>query len=497
MTALDAQSAAGITLTGTAGNDTLTGTSGDDMISGGNGDDTIYGSGPASTKTVALSIGASLVDTDGSELLSVRINGVPASAALSAGTKNTDGSWSLTAAQLSGLKVTASAAADFTLNVTATSQEATGQTASTTSALRVTFNGGNDSDTLDGGAGNDKIYGGAGHNLLIDGDGNDLAYGYGGNDTFKAGAGLDTYDGGAGFDTIDVSGAALLGLLGATVNLAANTATSVLTGSDKLISIEGIIGSANADNLTGSAVDNRIDGGAGNDFISGGAGNDTLLGGDGNDQIDGGSGNDIIYDGSGNDVVTAGDGNDYIFAGSGLDKYVGGAGFDTLDYSASTGPLNVDASKKTIAGFTSDTVDGIEKFIGSSFDDTFKGGKDGNYFDGGAGNDTFRGMGGADTYTGGTGKDTYNWFVKDVQKGSNYLGADTITDFGGGDTLNLHEFVKAFPSAPLDSIVKLTDSAQGTLVSVKIGTAFLDLVNLQGVHETSASQLLANGQILV
>ena len=159
--------------------------------------------------------------------------------------------------------------------------------------------------------------------------------------------------------------------------------------------------------------------------------------------------------------------------------------------------MDIDASKKTIVGFTSDTVDGIEKFIGSAFNDTFKGGKASNFFDGGAGDDTFRGMGGADTYTGGTGDDTYNWFVKDILLGGSYLGADTITDFGGGDKLNLHEFVKAFPGAPIDSVVHLTDSAQGTLVSVKIGLTFLDLVNLQGVHETSASTMLAHGQILV
>ena len=159
--------------------------------------------------------------------------------------------------------------------------------------------------------------------------------------------------------------------------------------------------------------------------------------------------------------------------------------------------MTIDASKKTVLGFINDSVDGIEKFIGSAFDDSFKGGKASNFFDGGAGNDTFRGMGGADTNTGGTGNDTYNWFVKDVTQNGLYLGADTITDFGGGDTLNLHEFVKAFPASPLDSVVHLTNSAAGTLVSVKIGTVFLDLVNLQGVHETSASHMFASGQILI
>lgn len=496
VTTSDVQTSVGITLNGNNGNNTLIGTTGDDVITGGNGNDTIYGSGPAGTKTIALPINAGLTDTDGSESLSIRISGAPSDATLSAGTKNYDGSWSLTAAQLSGLKVTSSSASSFTLNVAATSTEQNGQSATATSALHVTF-AGTDSDRLDGGAGNDKIVGGAGNNVLIDGDGNDSVYGNGGNDTFIVGSGNDTYDGGSGFDTIDVSAAGFLGLIGATVNLATNSADSLFTGHDKLVSIEGIIGSAFADTLTGSSADNTISGAGGNDKISGGAGNDTLYGGDGNDSIDGGSGGDIIYDGAGNDTVNGGDGNDYIFAGSGLDKYVGGSGFDTLDYSGATGPVSVDASKKTIVGFTSDTVDGIEKFVGSTFDDVFKGGKSMNFFDGGAGNDSFRGMGGADTYTGGSGDDTYNWYVKDLTQNGKFLGADAITDFGVGDTLNLHEFVKAFATSPLDSVVKLTDSAQGTLVSVKVGSAFLDLVNLEGVHETSASTMLAHGQILV
>lgn len=53
---------------------------------------------------------------------SVRITGVPVGATLSAGVHNADGSWSLTAAQLPGLKITppANSDVDFTLTVTAT-----------------------------------------------------------------------------------------------------------------------------------------------------------------------------------------------------------------------------------------------------------------------------------------------------------------------------------------------------------------------------------------
>ena len=501
LSAREALTTTGLTINGTSGNDVLRGTAGDDFIYGGAGNDTIYGTGAARTNTVGLSISAALTDTDGSESLAIRLSGIPSNATLSAGTRSADGTWLLSSAQLANLTITSPTVTDFTATVTATATEASnGSTATSTASLRVRIDTGTDSDTLDGGAGNDTIYGGAGNNRLYDGDGNDIAYGNGGDDTFYAGLGNDVYNGGAGTDTINVS----LGTQDITVNLATGIATGL--GNDTLVSIENITGSRFNDTLTGSSVNNVIDGGAGNDQIYGGAGNDTLYGGAGNDQIDGGSGNDVIYDGAGNDTVTAGDGNDTIFAGApGIKSYTGGSGVDTIDFSTSPSAIDVDASKRmfTTAASSSTplsgTVNGIERFVGTQFDDTFKGGKANNFFDGGAGNDTFRGMGGTDVFTGGTGKDTFVWFVKDVTQNGTFLGADTITDFRSGeDQLNLSEFVKAFPATtPLDSIVRATDSSFGTTLSVRVGTAYLDLVTLQDVHNVTASQLYAKGDIVI
>ena len=56
--------------------------------------------------TIALTITSSLLDTDGSETLSIEITGVPAGATLSAGTDNGGGSWTLTPAELAGLTIT-------------------------------------------------------------------------------------------------------------------------------------------------------------------------------------------------------------------------------------------------------------------------------------------------------------------------------------------------------------------------------------------------------
>ncbi len=92
---------------------------------------------------IALDIDAMLTDTDGSETLSITIGDVPAGAELSAGTDNQDGTWTLTPEQLVGLTITppADSDVDFTLSVTATSQEtSSGDIATTTAALAVTVN---------------------------------------------------------------------------------------------------------------------------------------------------------------------------------------------------------------------------------------------------------------------------------------------------------------------------------------------------------------------
>ena len=102
------------------------------------------------TDWIPLSISApALTDTDGSETLAVTITGVPTGALLSAGTHNSDGSWSLSPAQLSGLSVQPAShdAKDFTLTITATSTEGgvashiATATASTSSTLVVSVTG--------------------------------------------------------------------------------------------------------------------------------------------------------------------------------------------------------------------------------------------------------------------------------------------------------------------------------------------------------------------
>ena len=92
--------------------------------------------------SVALGITASAVESD-QQAPTIKITGVPSDATLSAGTLNPDGSWSLAAAQLTGLTLTTGESThSITLTVTATDTEAgspqTTQSSQTT--INVTVN---------------------------------------------------------------------------------------------------------------------------------------------------------------------------------------------------------------------------------------------------------------------------------------------------------------------------------------------------------------------
>ncbi len=447
--------AVGRTVTGTTGADNLSSGIGNDTLIGGAGNDTLDGDGAALTFTAALAVTAALTDLDGSEALSVVINGVPAGATLSSGTLNADGSWSVPVASLAGLTLTTTNPTNIVLTVAATSTEATGGSAISSAVINVEFDIGTGADRFEDGTGNDLVIGGIGDDVII------------------AGSGIDRYEGGVGFDTVDYSAYAA----GVKVDLSIGLMTSLVSGldTDRLVSIEKIIGSDSADVLIGSSVDSTLIGGGGNDEIKGGAGNDSLDGGIGDDKVDGGSG------------------NDWIFSSTGNDEFIGGSGTDTIDYSTASSAITVDISKSSVVGSAvgTDKITSFERVVGTAYDDVFKGSKNANIIDGGAGNDSFRGMLGADTYTGGSGIDTYLWLKKDLS-GSN--SADHVTDFAAGDQLDLSDFVGG---SPVSIYIQVTDSAAGTVVSVMDGGGFTDVVVLDGLHGLSLTAMLADGSILV
>jgi len=81
-----------------------------------------------------VNIQTGLTDTDGSESLSITVTDVPDGASFTAGTENTDGSWTFTAEELDGLQMTVDETVgdDFSLTITSTSTEASNDDAAST-----------------------------------------------------------------------------------------------------------------------------------------------------------------------------------------------------------------------------------------------------------------------------------------------------------------------------------------------------------------------------
>jgi hypothetical protein len=94
----------------------------------------------AEDSSIALTISASLVDTDGSEVVSIVISGLPAAAQLSAGSNNGDGSWTLPQADLAGLTLTPPLNHSGPINATVTAyalERSDGSVASTSAPLTI------------------------------------------------------------------------------------------------------------------------------------------------------------------------------------------------------------------------------------------------------------------------------------------------------------------------------------------------------------------------
>ena len=349
-------------LVGTSGADTLSGGAGDDSLRGEAGNDVLYGDGANPTPAVvALDVAAALTDTDGSEVLTVTLGGLPAGATLSAGTDNGDGTWTVAAGDLQdlSLSIPASVTAGFQISVTATATENDGDVASTSGTIDVTYSGapaGN--DILSGGAGADRLYGGAGDDTLVystDANWTSGWYAHNAGSPGAAGTGEnvgiagegrshDLFDGGDGTDTLVMGEGSDAVFLEDTYSPNGETA--------RLSSIEVIQAGAGNDvvDLTSTRFgygDVTIDGGAGNDLLWGNAGDDVILGGEGADKLDGGAGADSVDGGVGNDVA--------VFTASqnaeGRDFYEGGAGVDTLRLSLTSSQFNSAAFRQDLADY--------------------------------------------------------------------------------------------------------------------------------------------------
>ncbi len=365
------------------------------------------------------------------------------------------------------------------------------------------LDGGSEQDTLLGEAGDDSLQGGVGADSLAGGAGADTILGGDGDDTFyytNAADGVDSLVGGAGTDRliIDTTDNATVDLFSGTFNVGVNSTISQVEnvqtgdgddtvkgdlndnvldggpGTDKLILNEAasfldlpnqtVTGAGNDtfqnfesfeaslfnDTYIGDANDNQFFMSDGNDSVQGGGGNDSLFGDLGNDTIDGGSGDDSMGGGAGEDV---------FIGGVGADTMEGDAGDDVLDYSAATAAVNVDLGD----GDGDDSIVGVEKLIGSDFNDTLGDNSAGTF------NDTIDGGDGSDQITSGSGDDTLNGGDGDDTIFVNISAFGQQVDGGLGEDL-----FAVFSATPL----VINVNAAGDQVT--INTITVDIANIEG-----------------
>jgi Ca2+-binding RTX toxin-like protein len=294
-----------------------------------------------------------------------------------------------------------------------------------------TLTGGAESDSLEGQAGNDTLFGGDNQDTLRGGPGNDLLDGGGS-------VALVTYD---YADYRDATGPL-------SANLVTGTATAAGVGTDTLVGIEGIYGTAFDDTITGAATDNLFYPELGNDAVDGGAGFDIVGFSSGlatsgvvvnlaTGVVSGSYGNDTLINIEGllgtnfDDHLIGSASNNFLRGNDGNDTLDGGAGTaDRAAYDASpAGSGAIDASllrgTATGPGFGTDILIGIENLRGTQLGDTLEGNNSANDIEARGGNDLLIGLGGDDYLRGEDGDDT-------LQGGD---GQDTLRGGTGNDLL--------------------------------------------------------------
>jgi Ca2+-binding RTX toxin-like protein len=222
--------------------------------------------------------------------------------------------------------------------------------------------------------------------------------------------GADILDGGAGFDFAAYVDATS----GVSASLAAPVTNTGEAAGDTYISIEGLIGSAYADQLTGDGGSDWLAGGGGGDRLDGGAGLDyaaylnatrgitvslaapeTNTGdavGDVYISIEG------LVGSAYGDELTGDSGDNWLIGGGGGDWLYGGAGLDYAAYVNATSGITVSLREwgTNTGEAAGDRYVGIEALAGSSYDDKLEGNAAGNWLHGGAGADILNGQGADD-----------------------------------------------------------------------------------------------------
>lgn len=139
--------------------------------------------------------------------------------------------------------------------------------------------------------------------------------------------------------------------------------------------------------------------------VAGTDGDDVLQGTDGPDVICGLGGNDDLRGLGGDDDLRGGAGDDLLAGGPGNDLLAGGEGSDTASYLASATGVAVDLAAGVATGEGADGLSGIERVVGSAWNDVLRGTGGPDVLLGGGGTDLLFGLEGDDLLDGGTGSD--------------------------------------------------------------------------------------------
>ncbi len=477
-------------LKGGGGNDRLFGGGGSDTLIGGKGDDTLIGGGKDDTfvftdahlrdgtKTIlGFSSGVDRIDLTGVSGLG-RFDDIPATRA--------DG---VTELAIGGATIRvagdAPEAADFIVGDPA--EFARAGSPSLSAAVRRAGSG--EDDSLDGTGDSDVLIGRGGADTLKGRGGDDTLKGGGGDDVLRGGGGDDVLRGGGGGDRLFGGGA-----------------------NDR------VIGGGGDDVLKGNGGDDFLKGGGGDDRIAGGGGADTLIGDKGEDTLIGGGGDDIFVF----DTAALSDGEKTILRfRSGADKIdlsgvSGVSRFADIEIARSGGTTELRVGGGVIlvtgdapgegdfiirGGAGSDTTPGGSgSGGGGATADPFTGGAGDDLISSGPGNDLIRGLAGNDTLGAGAGIDTLEGetgadvFVVRLVGGGLDGTIDVVRDFryGEGDKVSLVEALSGVPFDRLDEVANARIEGADTIISVKRGATFQDVMRLEGVTFTT-EQLISYG----
>jgi len=305
--------------------------------------------------------------------------------------------------------------------------------------------------------------------------------------------------------------------LGVTVDLVSQVATDGWGGTDTLVNIGAVRGSAFADSLIGNDGDNWFRAEAGNDTIIGGLGidfisytdspgpvsinlatgtaqdgwgstdllsgieqasgsetaGDTLIGSAAANLLYGYGGDDSLEGGQGNDTLAGHTGNDTLDGGAGLDSLVGGTGDDLyiVDNAGDTvAELAGEGTDTVQAGISWTLGDNLEALVltgkaktgtGNALENFIAGTGARNVLNGGDGNDTLEGGAGADQLDGGTGADS----LVGGANNDTYLvdnAGDVIVELAGGGSDTVRASISWTLGDQLEDLVLLSGAASGT-----------------------------------